>query len=90
MAERPSYCTVCGDAKWTGRGWVPHRPDCPRNPLNREPKEPQSTEEQDRERESLSELDAPFRCPPVRFPEGPSALSGMVREKSDWSRKRKV
>jgi hypothetical protein len=87
---RRSYCEVCKGAKWTGRGWIPHLPDCPRNPLNREPKErPQSTEEQDRERESLSELDAPFRCSPVRFPEGPSALSDFLHQPYE-RRKRKT
>ena len=46
----------------------------------------QSTEEQDRERAALSDLDAPFLSL-VRWPEGPSALSDMVREKPQRRRK---
>ena len=63
---KDGYCWKCGGGYQTlgmNSRWVPHAPDCPRNPL----REPQSEAEQDREREALTDRYAPVSAPEDPF-----------------------
>lgn len=65
-------CPECGGRMWLPSGWLPHSPTCKRG--------------QDEEAKALRKIDAPFCY--IRWPDGPSALSDMVKERPDWSRRK--